>query len=246
MKLTPQAIELLAREYALGTLHGGARRRFETLLAGSPPVAHAVAAWQQRLGHLAPAVPAIQPSAALWRGLEDRLFGPAPAAARAGRTRGRFWRWGFPSLGGAVAGVLLSVLVLQLQPQWLARAPADPETLPASYVGLLSDGAGQPVLLASATRHGQRLSLKLLQPLVVPPGQVARLWALPSDGRPPFAVGTVPPGGKVQLTLQDSAEALFAKVSRLGVRLEPEGQALPPPGPGPGHFIVSGPCVKLW
>jgi len=243
MKLSAEAIELLAREYALGTLHGGARRRFETLLRSVPAVAQAVAAWQQRLGHLAPAVPALQPSPALWRGLEQRLFEKPQPAERPG---GRFWRWMLPSFGGAVAGAFLCVLVLQQQPQWLGRELASAEALPQSYVGLMSDAAGKPVVLASSTRHGRVLSLKLLQPIAVPPGQVARLWALPADGRAPFEVGVVPAGGKATLTLAAPAEQLFAKVPRLGVRLEPQDQALPPPGPGPEHFVASGPCVKLW
>jgi anti-sigma-K factor RskA len=241
MKLTPEAIELLAREYALGTLHGGARRRFEQLMRTSPEAARAAAAWQQRLGHLAPAVPAIEPSPALWRGLEAQLFGP-PA-----RARGGFRRWLMPSLGGALAGVFLAVLVLQQQPQWAGlQRNAATDAMPPSYVGLLSDAAGKPTLVAGSTRRGRQLTLRVMQPIAVPPGQVARLWALPSDGRPAFAVGLVPPTGKVTMPLDDSAEKLFAQVSRLGVRLEPEGAALPPPGAAAENFVLSGPCLKLW
>ncbi|MED5620869.1 anti-sigma factor [Ideonella sp. BN130291] len=243
MRLSPEAIELLAREYALGTLHGGARRRFEALQRESQAVAHAVAGWQQRLAHLAQSVPAIQPSPALWQGLEQRLFAPAAGTPRAGW---RFWRWMLPSLGGAFAGAALCLLVLTQQPQWLGREVAQGEGLPQSYVGLLSDAAGKPVVLASSTRHGRQLQLKLLQPIAVPTGQVARLWALPSDGRAPFVVGVVPAGGKASITLADSAERLFAKVPRLGVRLEPADAALAPPSAAAENFVVSGPCVKLW
>ena len=253
MKPGPEAIELLAREYALGTLHGGARRRFERLLSTSPDIARTVQAWQRRLGQLAPSVPALQPSPALWRGLEDQLFGGS-AKAIARRQGWRLWRWNLPSLAnafvgavaGAAAGVLACVLVLQQQPQLIGRETVAADTLPQSYVGLLSDAGGRPVVLASSTRHGRLLSLKLLQPIAVPPGRVARLWALPADGRPPFAVGVVPASGKAAIALDDSAEHLFAKVARLGVRLETPGQDLPLPGPGPENFIASGACVKLW
>jgi anti-sigma-K factor RskA len=243
MKLTPQAIELLAREYAVGTLHGGARRRFEALQRESPAVADAVAAWQRRLGPLAQSVPAIEPSPALWRGLEQRLFAPAQRPERNGW---RLWRWAVPSFGGALAGAALCLLVLTQQPSWTGRPLADGEALPPSYVGLLSDAAGKPVVLASSTRHGRVLSLKLLQPIAVPPGQVARLWALPSDGRAPFAVGVVPVSGKATIALTDNAERLFATVPRLGVRLEPAGTASAAPTAAPENFVISGPCVKLW
>jgi len=241
MKLTAEAIELLAREYALGTLHGGARRRFERLMRTSPAASRAASAWQQRLGHLAPAVPAIEPSPDLWRGLEAQLFGTPE------RARGGFWRWLMPSLGGALAGVFLCVLVLQQQPQWAGlQRTAVSEAMQPSYVGLLSDVTGRPVLVAGSPRRARQLTLRVMQPIAIPPGQVARLWALPSDGRPAFAVATVPASGKVTVPLDDSAEKLFAQVSRLGVRLEPEGAALPPPAATPENFVLSGPCVKLW
>jgi anti-sigma-K factor RskA len=244
MKLSAEAIELLAREYALGTLQGGARRRFERLLRGSPAAAQAVASWQRRLGHLAQSVPAIEPSPALWQGLEARLFGSAAAPAGAPR---RGWRRWMPTLGGALAGVALCAVLLQQQPQWAGLQRIVPEgAMPPSYVGVLSDAAGQPVLVAGATRFGRRLTLKVLQPIAVPPGQVARLWALPSDGRPAFALGTVPAGGKVIVPLDQSPDLLFAQVSRLGVRIEPAAQALPPPGAAPENFVLSGPCLKLW
>lgn len=240
MKLGPEAIDQLAREYVLGTLHGGARRRFEALQRESAGVAEAVSEWERRLGALGQ-VPRMQPSAALWKGLESHLF-PGQARAGAGRP---FWRWWLAPLGGAVAGAALCLLALQQQPQWVGRETVEAEALPQSYVGLLSDPSGQPVVLASSTRHGHRLALKVLQPMVVPPNQVARLWALPADGRAAFLVGEVPASGKAVLTLPDSAEHLFAKVSRLGVRLEPQAASLPPPSSA--HDLpVSGPCVKLW
>ena len=45
----PRLVDLLAGEYALGTLQGGARRRFEKLLARRPDLAEAVARWNERM-----------------------------------------------------------------------------------------------------------------------------------------------------------------------------------------------------
>src|SRR5206468_12252777 len=75
--LLPERLERLAREYALGTLAGPARRRFERLLRQAPAALRAVGAWQERLGGLAGAVPPMQPSESVWRGLEQRLFASA-------------------------------------------------------------------------------------------------------------------------------------------------------------------------
>jgi anti-sigma-K factor RskA len=220
--------DALAREYVAGTLHGGARRRFETLMRESTAAAQAVRAWQERLAMLAAGVPPVQPSAKLWQGLEQRLFAPKAAPQR-------WWQL----LGAATVGALLCAVVLRLQPGFITEPAQD---LPQSYVGLLTDAEGRPVVLAGSTRHGTRLSIKLLRPLDVPPGQVARLWALPADGRAPFAVGVLPASGKAVVTLPASAEALLSKVPRLGVTFEPDASGNAPRGP----FVVSGHCVKMW
>jgi len=240
--LLPERLDRLAREYALGTLNGAAKRRFERLLRQAPPAARAVSDWQERFTVLAGGVPAMQPRDSVWSGLEQRLFAPTAKASSGGPLQ---WLWGLLSgraLGGALAGVLLCVVVLRMQPGLIGmEQQVDP--LPASYVGLLTDGTGKPVVLASSRRHGKQLMLKLLQPVVAPPGKVAQLWALPQDGAP-FPVGVVPPKSPATLTLADTSEKLFFKVPRLAVSFEPapaKAGDLPS-----GEFVLSGHCVKLW
>ncbi len=248
--LLPERLDRLAREYALGTLSLGARRRFQRVLQQSPAAMLAVGVWQRRLAQLSTSMPTMQPREAVWHGLEQRLFGGASASARSvPAVRPSAWGWlstllSGRSLGGALAGVLLCVLVLRLQPGLVDLEPQR-DGLPPSYVGLLLDGAGKPAVLASSRRHGQQLSVKLLQPLAVPAGQVAQLWALPADGSAPFPVGVVPTQDKAAtLTLADSSEKLFFKASQLAVSVEP---AAAKPGDKPsGAFVLQGHCVKLW
>lgn len=243
--LLPERLDRLAREYALGTLAGGARRRFERVLRQSPAAMLAVGVWQERLAPLSDSVPAMQPRAAVWQGLEQRLFTPAGAPAAAKPSP---WRWladlfSARTLGSALAGVFLCVLVLRMQPGLIGAEPQR-ETLPASYVGLLTDAAGKPTVLASSRRHGRQLTVKLLQPLAVPGGQVAQLWALPRDGGAPFPVGTVPAQGSGTVALPDTSEKLFFTVSQLAVSFEPA--PVQAGGAPSGAFVVSGHCVKLW
>lgn len=236
--LQPERLDRLAREYALGTLHGGARRRFERLLREAPLTMRVVGHWQERLGVLAGGVPAVQPRERVWSALEQRLFATPP--------RGSRWQWlralvAPRVLGGALAGLLLATVVLRLQPQWLDLESRS-EALPQSYVGLLVGDSGQPTLLASSRRHGRTITVKLLQPLELGTGQVARLWALPRDGAP-FLVGEVPARGSALLALPDTAEKLFFTVARLGLTVESAGgDARAPAGP----YVASGHCVKLW
>ena len=138
-------------------------------------------------------------------------------------------------------------MLVRQQPEW-AGLEAYRDDLPASYVGLLSaTPGGPPAVLASSRRQGRQLTVKMLQPITVPEGRVAQLWALPKDGAP-FPVAVVPAGvaqGKsVSLALSDTSEKLFFTVPRLGISLE---AAPAKPGDAPsGDFVLAGPCVKLW
>jgi anti-sigma-K factor RskA len=237
--LSPERLERLAREYALGTLAGPARRRFERVLRQTPAAMRAVGAWQERLSGLAGAVPPMQPGDSVWRRLEERLFVPAQR---------RPLQWlrdvlSVRALGGALAGVLLCAVLLRLQPGLIGMEPQS-DTLPQSYVGLLTDAAGKPTVLASSRRHGRLMTVKLLQPVDIPAGSVAQLWALPRDGSAAFPVGVVPGSGSATVALADTSEKLFFKVSRLAVSIE---AAPARAGDKPsGDFVLSGHCVKLW
>jgi anti-sigma-K factor RskA len=240
--LSPERLDRLARGYAMGTLAGPARRRFERLLRQAPAAMRAVGAWQERLGGLAGAVSPMQPSDSVWRGLEERLFVSARAAPRGPLQ----WLWGVLSvraLGGVLAGVLVGAVLLRLQPGLIGMEPQS-DALPQSYVGLLTDSAGKPTVLASSRRHGKVMTVKLLQPVAIPAGSVAQLWALPADGSAAFPVGVVPGSGAATVALADTSEKLFFKVSRLAVSIE---AAPAKAGDKPsGDFVLSGHCVKLW
>lgn len=256
--LQAERLRALAREYAMGSLRGGARRRFERLLRESEAARLEVAAWQESFARLAAAVPPMAPRDEVWQALQQRLGhagapggaarrAPPPAEPARSGSAG-WWAWlGGRTLAGALAGGLLTLvcgaLLLQANPGGIGLEPVR-EELPASYVGLLSDAAGRPALLLSSRRHGRVLTAKLLQPLATPAGQVAVLWAYPKGGAAPFAVGTVAVGsGTASIPLADTSEKLFFHVERLGLSFEPTGPLPAAPSAPPA---LAGPCVKLW
>ena len=230
----PELLDRLAAAYVVGTLGRLPRRRFERLVRSREPAAHALKKWENHGAALAAVVLPVQPSSAVWRGIERRTGLAAPAPRR--------WvGWLRPALGFA-CGLLMTVGVVRLQPDWIVPADLPPQAvLPASYVGLLTDGAGRPAALASSRRRGADLSVKLLQPLAVPAGQVAVLWALPED-RPPFRLGALQAAPKQMLKMPDTSEALLSEVDELGVSFEPSADAARPSS----AFVLRGHCVKLW
>lgn len=239
----PALLESLASEYVLGTLRGPARRRFERLLGSLHNARMAVSAWESRLHPLAQSVPQSAPSVQVWKRIESHISG-----ARAQRTTAGTWRlnWLRP-LAGVLSGIIMGVLIVKMAPSAFFPIEGQQEkALSQSYVGLLLDQEGIPAVLASSTRHGKRLQLKILKPITVPADQALTLWALPhgqaGGDLPPIRLGNIPSQGKGELILADTAEKLLANVSRLGVSLEAPGS----PPESPSAFVLSGHCVRLW
>ena len=77
----PELRERLAADYALGTLRGPARKRFERLLADDAGLADLVEDWELRLNLLAKSAPAVEPPAHALG--QDRPADRAGAGARA-------------------------------------------------------------------------------------------------------------------------------------------------------------------
>lgn len=71
--------DLLAAEYALGTLDAAERARVAAALPRDIALSDAVAAWEQRLQPLAETVAGVAPPADLWSKIEAALPQPQPA-----------------------------------------------------------------------------------------------------------------------------------------------------------------------
>jgi anti-sigma-K factor RskA len=256
--LRPERLDALARAYVLGTLAGGARRRFETLMRDSAAVRLSAQIWQQRLSSLEAATPPIAPPLGNWPAIQRRLFDNelGQTGRHGARADGecRWWHWLVPggargvaamsgwAIVGVLVGALACVAVLRSSPSWMESIQVDQAT-PASYVGLLHDAKGQPTLVANSRRHGKLMTVRLLKPLVVPAGQVARLWALPDTGAPILLASALPAKGTVQATLADTSERLFKSVRRLAVSIESADIA---PTAPLTPFVWEGDCVKVW
>lgn len=245
----PELIDRLAADYALGTMTGGARRRFERAMREHPEVEQAVLAWQQRLLPLNAALPPQPAGDALWARIERQAFGAAvaaPAAPAAGpvATLQRWWqRLLAPLPAGALAmGLLLGSLAPGL---WTALQGADATDaqLPESYVGVLATADGQPGLIVSSLRRGRVVDLKPLAAVPVPAGQVLFLWTLDAQGRAE-PVGALPPlSAFTRVPLAQDAETLFQRAVELAVSVE--GADATPAQPG-SAFVYRGLCGKLW
>jgi len=221
--------EKLASEYVVGTLRGGARRRFETWLRDDAALRHSVAEWQDRLHPMAEFAPAAQPSPQVWQAIEKRLDLGRSTPPRNSFWRGlledlRFWR-GLGIASTALATILVTVLLVR-QPE-----TAMPNT---SYVAMLADANAQPVAVITGDLQHRRLTVKVVAQQDIAADKSLELWAIPKQGAP-RSLGLVAANGSVTLPLP--ANATPDSIPLLAISLEPKGGSPNPNGPtGPVLF----------
>lgn len=223
--------ERLAAEYVLGTLRGRARRRFEGLMHGDAALRRTVREWNGRLGAMAEFVPAVQPHARVWRGIEAGLGWHAPAPAW------QFWRHGSLALWRTF-GLASSALAALLLVTVLHERPGTPAV---SDVASLTDEQSRPALLVTADRERGRMTVKLVANVPLTARQALQLWAVPRAGKP-RSLGVL--GAGRELTLPLPANGIGDDVALLAVSLEPAGGSPNPDGPS-GPILYKGGWVRL-
>ena len=230
-------VDRLAAAYVLGTLQGGARRRFESVLDQKTLLRLAVDDWTLRLAPLLTTLPPLEPSRALWKAVAQRT------AVKADSKPQPLWRRIFSTIpAGALAmGVLVGVMAPAL---WNTQLYGDPQAqLPASYVGVLATADGKPGLIVSSLRHGMSVDIKQVAPVAVPQGMRLYLWRIDAAGKA-SPLGPIPTGKWVQLPLQEPAEKIFSQAVELGVSLERADSGNPQTPQLP--YVYRGLCGKLW
>jgi len=222
--------ERLAAAYVLGTLKGGARRRFEGLMHDDAALRRTTHAWNERLGPMAEFVPAQQPRAQVWRAIERRLdLRPSTswAAWRSGSLA--FWRTLAVASSAVAALLLLNVTVDR------DRAPA------VSDVATLTNEQAQTALVVTADRERKLLRVRVLAAAPLTQQQVLQLWAVSRAGQP-RSLGLL--DGRRELTLPLPAGAIGEDVAMLAVSREPAGGSPDPKGPS-GPILYKGSWVNV-
>ena len=207
----PELRERLAAEYALGTLRGLARRRFERLLAADQALRDLVQAWELRLNLLAESAPAVTPPARVWQRVEQRL-GSAPTPP------GAFARW-WNSLGFWRAAGLLAMAATAALALYIAAAPAP--TPGTRYVAVLIDAEKKPILVARFDVATRELSVRDLRPVVADPAHSRELWIVPAGGAPK-SLGLVENNQTKTVTLS-ADQAAAVETAILAISLEQPG-----------------------
>ena len=165
MKLSREAREALAAEFALGTLRGRARARFESMRASDRALAETVARWETAMNPLAQGVAPVDPPARVWRAIEARV-----SPQRSGISA--YWR-PFAMVSGGMATVLLAFLLWTFQ-----ASVGEPD-----FVAVLTAPDNVPRMVVSMNQPGT-LKVRMVKPWKPKDGMGLELWVMPKDGKP--------------------------------------------------------------
>jgi anti-sigma-K factor RskA len=261
----PEVADRLAASYGLGTLRGGARRRFEAQARRSPALRAAALAWQERFAGMTELQPGEQPSPNVWRRIEIELANERSAPATAAQPITdrwpralRWWRGAALACGMATA-IAVGVTVYlanetERRKSQLAEAARARETLAQQnvqlaaqlqaqptiqYVAVLGDDKAAPSILVTFDPKHSTLTLKRLGVFQEGPDKSLQLWALPPSGGP-RSLGVLGADPVVKLT---AAENQVRQVPALAVSLEPKG-GVPGEGGPTGPVLFKGPLLQ--
>lgn len=228
MKLAhPELRDRLAAEYVLGTMKGGARRRFQEYLKRDAGLQTQVARWESHLTPLAGRLPAIQPPARVWSRIEAQLDRSAayPAAKMASGFWGSlgFWRTLGLSAAGLAAALLVAVIGLN---------PVESE--PMLMAVLAEDNNDARVYIEQPKSNV--LVVKLIKPWRTNSGFAHELWVIPKDGAP-RSLGVINDATDTRIQLS-GLDARLVNGTLLAVSLEPPGGS--PSGAPTGRVVCKG------
>jgi anti-sigma-K factor RskA len=257
----PDLLDQLAAAHALGTLRGGARRRFENLARENPGIRSRALLWQETFAAFTEFQPAMLPNPQVWQRIENLLptvRKPGVELSGAGadlmnRLRRALGLWRGLAFGGGLAAVVAVLVGVRLDQQLgersidLAQARQEGVQLTAQiasqarieYVAVLQDDKQAGSVLVTFDPTKRALTLKRVGNYEVGEDKSLELWALP-PGQAPKSLGLMGQNAVARLT---AAEAEVAPSPLLAITLEPKGGA--PTGGGPtGPIVFKGALLK--
>ena len=214
-----ELLDRLASEYALGTLRGAARRRFERLCAQSALARRALYRWEDDWTQLSRTLAPVQPSPRVWANVSGQLFGERAPPPRVSR-----WRRWPPAAAGLVAVALIVGLIV--------RELAPP---PLQTLAILGTDSAHPVWRLERRRALTALTIEVIGTVPPAAGKSYELWALPRGGAP-VSLGLLPGTGRAERTLSEPQRTALLAADKVAVSVEPLGGS--PTGGPTGPIVI--------
>lgn len=239
--------QMLAAEYALGTLAGRARQRFARLLKTRADLRRELQFWEARFAPLLASCKPIPPREIVWAEIEARInratVTPIQAVAKP-EPRG-LWLWQTWAVAASAALVALSLQFYrytQEQPEAVTPSPQVAVAAPsAPYVSMLQAKGSDALWLVSVNLQKRDITISAQGDYSLDAQRESlELWMIGDDGKP-RSLGLLPLHGRGHLQMPASVPMPAKPV--LAISREPHGGS--PTGSPTGPVISSGPLLSL-
>jgi anti-sigma-K factor RskA len=223
-------IDLLAAEYALGTLPADERAAVARRARTDTSLAAAIEAWELRLSPLSETIPPREVPAGVWQKIEARISGTGGNVVALERRLSR-WRAGALAAGAIAASLAVFVGVREF------TTPVPDKML----VAVLQKDPQSPAFLVSVDLDKRQLTIR---PVAAKPepGKSYELWLVHDDLKTPRSLGIV---GDEPVTVSPTLASYAPSViedATLAVSLEPQGGS--PTGAPTGPVLWSGKLLQ--
>ena len=224
---SPEDIEEMAAELALGTLPAAERQEAEGLMAKDANFAAQVKAWERRLIPLALALESVAAPPRIRGAVMKAIAGDAAGSDTvvSWKRKASGWRWATVGTSAIAASLAAFILV---------GGPQAPVTDQRFVAVLQAEGPG-PAFLASIDLKNGSISVRTVS-AVAQPGKSYELWAVGGGRDKPQSLGVIDATFRIPASKLGKIDPTVLGNTLFAVSLEPEGGSPTSQPTGPVMF----------
>ena len=219
----PEVFEQLAIEYAVGSLHGRARKRFEVLMDTHFYLQAVVDAYDNKFANLVELLPDENPSDKVWNNIEAHIKQSKKENKQANTSQTKktpWWKTRFFKQGFGMAFMALVIAgALFLNP--MTGTP-----VATAYSAVLESDANEAIAITRINQADMKLSIDVMKPMKIDDSMELTLWCHPKDGGMPMKMGTISKTGKTELKISKEEWRNMKDVGMLAVSIEHKSKTL--------------------
>ena len=216
----PELFEQLAIEYASGSLHGRARKRFEVLMDTHFYLRAVVDAYELKFANLVELLPDVKPSKNVWKNIDAHIK-TSVKAAEPEKEKVAWWKTSFFKQGFGMAMMTMVISAVLLFNPMTDHGNSATAT---AYNAILESDTIGVVAVTRILKSDMKLSIDIMKPLDISDNMELALWCHPKDGGMPMKMGTISKTGKTEIKISKKEWQEMKNVGRLEISIEPKGK----------------------
>ena len=208
----PEVFEQLAIEYAVGSMQGRARKRFEVLMDTHFYLKATVEAYENKFANLVELLPDAKAPESVWAGIEAHIKESTPQVEKTPWWKANFFKQGF-----AMAAMALIVTAVMLYNPMTNHNPV-------SYSAMLESDTNGPMAFTKIEKSDMMLKIDIMKDVEVADDMELTLWCHPKKGGMPMKMGTISKKGKTEIKISKEEWQNMKNVGLLAISVEHKGE----------------------